>query len=154
MLRTVGRLILKLMAIVCIIGIVALLGILDVFLLLGYALHGLILACAGFMVLMMILVTQDWQTIGVVLAIVAGSSLVMFFGTSLTTLMRSIEFGLAEFIGSGYRRKRNEESLQNFCSDFLSLQSEYAVSVLNFQLIQLFSKLFKINGTKLAFSCI
>ena len=50
MLRTVGRLILKLMAIVCIIGIVALLGILDVFLLLGYALHGLILACAGFMV--------------------------------------------------------------------------------------------------------
>ena len=63
MLRTVGRLILKLMAIVCIIGIVALLGILDVFLLLGYALHGLILACAGFMVLMMILVTQDWQTL-------------------------------------------------------------------------------------------
>ena len=34
MLRTVGRLILKIMAIVCIIGIVALLGILDVFLLL------------------------------------------------------------------------------------------------------------------------
>ena len=63
MLRTVGRLILKLMAIVCIIGIVALLGILDVFLLLGYALHGLILACAGFMVLMMILVTQDWQSL-------------------------------------------------------------------------------------------
>ena len=100
MLRTVGRLILKLMALVCIIGIVALLGILVVFLLLGYALHGLILACAGFMVLMMILVTQDWQTIGVVLAIVAGSSLVMFFGTGLTNLMRSIEFGLAEFIGS------------------------------------------------------
>ena len=63
MLRTVGRLILKIMAIVCIIGIVALLGILDVFLLLGYALHGLILACAGFMVLMMILVTQDWQSL-------------------------------------------------------------------------------------------
>ena len=63
MLRTVGRLILKLMAIVCIIGIVALLGILDVFLLLGYALHGLILACAGYMVLMMILVTQDWQSL-------------------------------------------------------------------------------------------
>ena len=55
---------------------------------------------AGFMVLMMILVTQDWQTSGVVLAIVAGSSLVMFFGTGLTTLMRSIEFGLAEFVGS------------------------------------------------------
>ena len=81
-------------------GIVALLGILDVFLLLGYALHGLILACAGFMVLMLILVTQDWQTIGVILAIVAGSSLMMFFGTGLTTLMRSIEFGLAEFVGS------------------------------------------------------
>ncbi len=48
----------------------------------------------------LILVTQDWQTIGVILAIVAGSSLVMFFGTGLTTLMRSIEFGLAEFIGS------------------------------------------------------
>ena len=76
------------MAIVCIIGIVALLGILDVFLLLGYALHDLILACAGFMVLMMILVTQDWQTVGVVFAIVAGSSLVMFFGTGLTTLIR------------------------------------------------------------------
>lgn len=44
-----------------------------------------------------------------------------------------------------------EESLQKFCSDFLSLQSEYAISVLNFQLIQLFSKLFKINGTKLHF---
>ena len=100
MLRTVGRLILKIMAIVCIIGIVALLGILDVFLLLGYALHDLILACAGFMVLMLILVTQDWQTIGVILAIVAGSSLVIFFGTGLTTLMRSIEFGLAEFVGS------------------------------------------------------
>ena len=67
---------------------------------LGYALHGLILVCAGFMVLMMILVTQDWQTVGVVFAIVAGSSLVMFFGTGLTTLIRSIEFGLAEFVGS------------------------------------------------------
>ncbi|MCU6725827.1 Uncharacterised protein [uncultured Clostridium sp.] len=64
------------------------------------ALHGLILACAGFMVLMLILVTQDWQMIGVILAIVAGSSLVIFFGTGLTTLMRSIEFGLAEFVGS------------------------------------------------------
>lgn len=49
------------------------------------------------------------------------------------------------------RRRRIEESLQRFCSDFLSLQSEYAVSVLNFQLIQPFSKLFKINGTKLHF---
>lgn len=100
LLKSMGKLLLKVAAIVCMLCIIAILGILDVFQLLGSVLHWFIVACAGILIFFMTLVTQDWHNIGIVMTIVAGSSLIMFFCTGLIVIMRNIELSLAEFVGS------------------------------------------------------
>ena len=100
LLKSMGKLLLKVVAMVCMLCIIAILGILDVFQLLGSVLHWFIVACAGILIFFMTLVIQDWHNIGIVMAIVAGSSLIMFFCTGLIVIMRNIELSLAEFVGS------------------------------------------------------